>query len=270
MSDLEPFFLAVYFNYFAKIVDKTSFDFDISNLVPLMKSIIHNDDNYHNGETIFEHTVHVIEDLEKVRPAIMDKETLNILNLAALFHDVGKAFTYQYIDGKHTFRGHNDVSVAIAKAFLDHHDMTLDKQRVLDLIEHHDAFMVLHMAKKNAKGLSYLSKFMRGPIYKKGHMQDLIILSKADSYRSKINNETNDSINQIIEDIEEVERFKIIQAKKKEAELKAFETKENEVRALLVEESGALLNYNLKSVRTALGSKKRYDLLKSLKMMLES
>ena len=88
---------------------------DLRSMVSLMAQFQHNDDAYHNSETVIQHTKWVLEDLDKLTEW-MDSEHKLVLSLAAMMHDLGKAYTYQQIKGKHTFYGHAEKSVVIAEA----------------------------------------------------------------------------------------------------------------------------------------------------------
>lgn len=79
--------------------------------------------SYHS----FDHTMQVFDAAQEIAElASLTFEEREILGLAALFHDVGFSKTY---------KGHEDDSIAIAKAFLESYDYPQDRiQQVLDCI----------------------------------------------------------------------------------------------------------------------------------------
>jgi putative nucleotidyltransferase with HDIG domain len=245
---------------------------DIRNMTSLMRQFDHNADEYHNGEDVLTHTKWVLEDVQELTEG-MDDERKLVIRLAALMHDLGKAYTFEVQeDGSHTFRKHAEKSVVLVEALLKRHRKDLGDlyQRVVDLVEKHDAFMVLLNARKDAKGLRYLNKFMRGAIYMGGHIEDLMTLAKADGNRSKVRQQTLDDIEAVLADIKQVERQREEEAKAKEALAREFERRLPEIQALLEAEglSEAAGAGTLSEINAILGKNKRYDLIKRIRSML--
>lgn len=245
---------------------------DIRNMTSLMRQFDHNADEYHNGEDVLTHTKWVLEDVQELTED-MDDERKLVIRLAALMHDLGKAYTFEIQpDGSHTFRKHAEKSVVLVEALLRKHRKDLGDlyQRVVDLVEKHDAFMVLLNARKDAKGLKYLNKFMQGAIYLGGHIEDLMTLAKADGNRSKVRQQTLDDIEAVLADIKEVERQREEEAKAKEALAREFERKLPEIRELLEAEGlpEAAEVGTLSEINAILGKSKRYDLIKRIRSML--
>ena len=88
---------------------KQVFDIDTDK----MKEIRHDSRGRHHNESIYEHTVEVIDCLDKKH-----KDNLP-LKMAGMFHDVGKIYTEQKTDGKITFINHENYSTDVCKASLD-------------------------------------------------------------------------------------------------------------------------------------------------------
>jgi putative nucleotidyltransferase with HDIG domain len=252
---------------------ESALDMDIQNMVERMSQFKHNSDEYHNGEDILTHTKWVLNDLETLIEN-MDDERKVVLRLAALMHDLGKAYTYEVQpDGKHTFRNHAEKSVELASVLLEKHKENLGSlyDRVIDLISKHDLFIQLLNGRKNSKNIKYLNKFMQDSIYLGGHLEDLLILSMADGNRSQVKQRTLDDIKNVLDDIKKFEE------QKKEKEYNTIKKQENfknklpEIQNLLLNEgfSEAAFMDELSEINSILGKNKKYDLIKKIKMMLE-
>src|SRR5574343_2004976 len=87
----------------------------LSELQHRLRTYRHNEDQFHQGETILEHTQMVLEDLERVTVGIgyTDRQ---ILNAVALFHDLGKAYTQTVEDGRFKYHRHAAASVLVLEA----------------------------------------------------------------------------------------------------------------------------------------------------------
>ena len=119
---------------------------------------------YHHADA-FEHTLQMMESLDDLcaNPpetiASPDQEQAIILRLAALFHDAGKALT-KTVDPqtkKVHFYGHEQISAHLAGTAL--RPLGLGKQtiaRVLRLIEHHLAPLLLSLGRPKAKAFRKL------------------------------------------------------------------------------------------------------------------
>ena len=176
-------------------------DASLDQLLPRIRTLRHNDDNFHSGETILEHTVWVLEDLERLA-YYETQEKKHLLSLAALFHDLGKAYTHTVEDGANKYRGHAEASLEVYDALLARYDDDEVKLRVRDLVRLHDVFLGLAKARKLADGLDYLQGFMHGPLVVRGDLDLLIMLAYADSARAKPESVSFQSLMQVIQDIE--------------------------------------------------------------------
>lgn len=88
---------------------KQVFDIDVDR----MKEIRHDSRGRHHNESIYEHTVEVLDCLDKKQ-----KDNLP-LKMAGMFHDVGKIYTEQRTNDKVTFIRHEDYSSDACKSSLD-------------------------------------------------------------------------------------------------------------------------------------------------------
>jgi len=238
---------------------------DLRNMVELLGRYPHNDDIHHHGESVLEHIREVVQDVTEVTETGPQR---HLLGLVALLHDLGKAYTYEWIDGKHTFRKHAEVSVKIAEAMLGElrRDDPEMYQHVLDLVRLHDAFMRLLEARKGTANLRYLNKFMREAIYTNGKLDDLLTFAKADSFRAQRFQESLAGAQGVLQDIREVEkRRKDEEALKRRCEALPPDTVAA-LRALLEVEApdAADLLPDLKAVNKALGSQKLYSVLRQV------
>lgn len=243
---------------------------DLRGLTHLMRQYVHNDDIHHNGEDVLTHTRWVLEDLAPLIQGL-SVERQTVLGLAAMLHDVGKAYTYELIDGRHCFRKHGEKSTSIATALLAPHQdrLGLMFQRVLDLIRLHDKLMVLSEARKVAKNLKYLNSLLREPLYLNGHLEDLVVLSKADSHRCRRYEDSLSTIDAILGDIGQVEAAKAQQEAAKAQQRAVFQERLPEIQNMLaVEMPEASKLSDLSDVYTVLGGARRLDLIKQIKEMI--
>jgi putative nucleotidyltransferase with HDIG domain len=247
--------------------------FDLRNLTKLMAKYPHNDDIHHNGEDVLTHTKWVLEDLHKLVD-VKEKQKRQLLTLVALLHDVGKAYTYEVIEGKHTFRQHAKASVLIAEKMLaklreENADLY---QRVIDLIRLHNMFMQLINGRAQAGGgFKYLNKLMREAIYLNGHLDDLVTFSKADGARARRMDDTLEQIEEVLADLKRAEQQKCEEAEARERRQNLSPAVEAELRALFEVEApdAVALLPNLKAVNRTLGQAKRYDLLKKIREIVQ-
>jgi len=251
---------------------ETSLGLDLRNMIARMRQFQHNDDIHHKGEDVLTHTKWVLEDLASLTVG-MQAERKTVVTLAALLHDLGKAYTYEFIDGKHTFRKHAEKSVEIAQVLLAKHREKLGGlyDRVLDLIRLHDAFMVLLNARAGASGLKYLNKFMQERVYLDRHLDDLLTLSKADSRRAQRYEDSLRDALGVLDDIGKAEAEKARQEADKAHQRAMWIERQDEIRALLeaeVPEAVSVL-HDQSAVNAILGKAKRFDLINKLKAMLQ-
>lgn len=242
---------------------------DLRNLTKLMAKYPHNDDIHHNGEDVLTHTKWVLEDVHKLVDS-KDTQKRQLLTLVALLHDVGKAYTYEVIDGKHTFRQHGQKSVQIAEKMLAklRKDNAKLYQRAIDLIRLHDMFMQLINGRQHSGGSTkYLNKLMREAIYLDGHLDDLVTFSKADGGRARRLDDTLENVEKVLDDLKRVEKKRRDEAEARARRQQLDPETEEALRELLEAEAPDVVEHlpDLKAVNRALGQAKRYDVLKKVR-----
>ena len=161
-----------------------------------LKNYIENSkDGWHQQESVFNHTLSVMEAMEKIftdnknLEAVFDKKVDNysrkeLLEIAAVFHDIGKKEA-MIKEGKFTkCTGHEEIGVKKAKDILGHFNLSpRETQLVLDIIANHSVFH--HLLSPNNqnfhKNLEDLKNKFGESIY-----PELIVLSYADTANSKL------------------------------------------------------------------------------------
>lgn len=253
---------------------------DIRGMVKLLGQFQHNDDLYHNGEVVLEHMRWVLEDLDKLSDG-KDAATRQLLSIAALLHDVGKAYSYEFKStkpgepAKHTFHGHALKSVAVAEVLLAKHRAALGDayQQILDLVRLHDSFLSLAATRSTqGGGVKYLDNFLREAIYTGKRLDLLITLAKADSNRSKAEAGSLQRIEDVLADIAKAEQIRAEAEAKKAREHESWMEKQPEIRAFLEAEGAAEAVKalpDLPKTMQALGRIKRQDLMPRLRAMFQ-
>jgi putative nucleotidyltransferase with HDIG domain len=220
------------------ILEKTT-GLDLRSLAGLLKGLPHNDDLFHNGESIFQHMQWVLADLEELSKT-KDAATQQILKIVALLHDLGKAFTHEVQpDGRNTFKGHAEKSVQIAEALLakQREQLGVLYQRILDLVRFHDVFLNLANSRKQQTGggVGYLKRFLRENLVIEGHLDTLLTFAKADSARAKAESGSLQSLQGVMEDIERAEAKNLEQSRAKERMLARLHANLPQLKAFLAE-----------------------------------
>lgn len=273
LEDLDPDKIEIYLQGLVDSIEgvdevEKELGLDVRNLVKLLDKYPHNDDIHHSGETTLEHMRWVLEDVKEIAKD-KDETTRHMMQLVALLHDLGKAYTYKRIDDKHTFRRHADISVKLAEKMLAKLQKKNAKlyQRIIEVVREHDLFMRLIDAQKNSGGKrKYLNKFMRSTVYTEGHLDDLVTFSMADGNRSQRMQDTLDGMEAVLADLKAVEK----ERRDEEARRKRVDTPSPEVieaaRVILEQEAPELVELlpNLKAIKGQLGKAKRYDVLQQL------
>jgi UTP:GlnB (protein PII) uridylyltransferase len=158
-------------------------------------SVENSKDMWHQQESVFDHTLSVMEALEKIFSdnknieSLFDKKIDNytrkeLLMIASAFHDIGKKEA-MVKEGEFTrCTGHEKIGVEKAGAVLNRFDLS-EKETliILDIIANHSVFhYLLNPANQNfEKELKDLREKFSGSIY-----AELIILSYADTVNSKL------------------------------------------------------------------------------------
>jgi len=276
LDDLDPAKVEVYVQGLVDSIDdldgaEKELGLDLRNMVKLLDEHPHNDDVHHSGETTLEHMRWVLEDVRELSQD-KDEQTRQLLGLVALLHDLGKAYTYQLIDGKHTFRKHAELSVKIAEKML----AQLRKQnaklysRIIEVVKDHDAFMRLIDAQRAGDGnRRYLNKFMRGALYTSGHLDDLVTFSKADGARAKRMQDTLDGMEAVLADLKTVEKEQRQEAEKQRSRDKPPPEVVGAIRTILESDAPELVPLlpDVKRVNQELGKARRYNVLKRIQRL---
>jgi UTP:GlnB (protein PII) uridylyltransferase len=161
----------------------------------LKDSVENSEDGWHQQEPVFDHTLSVMEALEKVfidnnnLEAVFDKKIDNysrkdLLEIAAAFHDIGKKEAMAK-EGEFTkCAGHEKISVEKTKAILERFNLShRENELVLDIIANHSVFHhLLNPDNPNFQNdLEDLHNRFGESIY-----PELIVLSYADTVNSKL------------------------------------------------------------------------------------
>jgi putative nucleotidyltransferase with HDIG domain len=101
------------------------------------ETVTHVGTNFHHGESVLEHTLEVLDRLDKVE-GTYGITVPPIVKIAGLFHDIGKPDTLSMRDGKATFYGHDAVGSRMlgdimARLGFDH----VDIETVEKLVQYH-------------------------------------------------------------------------------------------------------------------------------------
>jgi putative nucleotidyltransferase with HDIG domain len=126
-----------------------------------LKEIIENND-WHNHESVFDHTLTVLRELKKIiktsSPKI--KRELNkridnyrrkdLLFLAALFHDIGKRKTLRKINDITWSSGHEREGAKKVKKILDRFDLSEKEKRIVrKIVRNHGLIPIIAYPKNN-------------------------------------------------------------------------------------------------------------------------
>jgi len=246
----------------------------IKDLNKMLSTYTHTANQYHNGETVMQHTKWVLEDIDRLTKD-KDETTKKVLKLVALLHDVGKAYTceVQPDNGRHTFHGHDKESFKIAQALLAKHRESLGEiyQRVIDLVRLHDTFMKIDHERlgKPTSSTGYLKKLFKEKMYIEGHIDDLVTFTKADSARSKAIESTLASIESTLEDMKKSERQTEEKRIEKQRQENNFRQNIPTIRKILEKECPSAIDAlpNWSAVNAVLGKETKYDTIKKIKRL---
>ena len=172
---------------------------DLAEILPefyeLKDAVENSKDEWHQQEPVFDHTLSVMEALEKIfsdnknLEVTFDKKIDNysrkeLLEIAAAFHDIGKKEAMVKEDEFTKCAGHEEIGVEKTKMILERFDLShRETKLVLDIIANHSVFHhLLTPNNPNFQGdLDNLKNKFGGTIY-----PELILLSYADTKNSKL------------------------------------------------------------------------------------
>ncbi len=160
----------------------------------LKSSTENSKDGWHQQEPVFDHTLNVMEALEKIFTDNKNLESAfgekignytrkELLEIATAFHDIGKREA-MIKEGEFTkCPGHEQISVKKTKIILKRFDLSeKETQLVLEIIANHSVFHHLSVAdNKNLSADLERLKSKLGELY-----PDLVVLSYADTKNSKL------------------------------------------------------------------------------------
>lgn len=167
----------------------------LSNLIPeieKMKKI--GECRYHN-EDVWTHSLYTVEQLEELltddfwsKQAVDDK--IPILKLAALFHDIGKLWTEEVIDGEvhfydHHKEGANRIEPILRQLAFSRREIKYIKR----LIRYHMRPLALYYADNLTQQGKY--RFFRAA---EGAVSDVCLLAAADTLATKLWNDRKEEI----------------------------------------------------------------------------
>ncbi len=171
----------------------------LKNLAPelyeLQEAIEHSADGWHDHESVFDHTLSVMNAMEKILLDYrklkkifgkkIDKNTKKILlKVATILHDVGKKKTMVEQDGFTKCPGHEKMGVDIAEKILKNFNISEAETRyVLDIIANHtELHKLLSPDTPNfQKDFVNIKNKFGNNIY-----PELIVLTYADTVNSKL------------------------------------------------------------------------------------
>lgn len=268
-ENVEEFLREVIDEYKNLGIDKLDTGEQISNLYNLLETLKHGDDAHHNGETILQHTKEVLEDVIKLT-AGMDENIIKLLKLTAIFHDLGKAYTFnKKIKNdveKITFYNHAKVSLSLleklAQKELNEKNEMYEKLAIL--VRSHDE--ILQYLNAEQKNINYVKNLLDSKYYKAGLYSLLKLFVKADSFRAKTYSDTEMALDRIDKDIDSYQEKEKEKDAKKILQNKLIVDKKDEIIALLKNNFPQLVDLypNISEIKKQLGDKKMFDVLKQL------
>lgn len=124
------------------------------------------------------HPAHMYNVLEHTLRVVNNVDNNIIEKLAALFHDIGKAYSSTYVDGIEHFYGHEHISSQLSRFVLKR--LGYDEkftQKVVFLIDHHD-FII------KTKDIEYIfgTSYLVDNIHYGSLIKSLLRIKKADLY----------------------------------------------------------------------------------------
>ncbi|MEK7680531.1 MAG: HD domain-containing protein [Patescibacteria group bacterium] len=152
----------------------------LADLIPEfydLKNVVENN-HWHNHENVFDHSLSVLENLEKMINKIKMRRK-NLLKIAALFHDIAKKETIVIQNDFTICPKHEDVGAAKVRGILKRFDLGLNEiEFVASIVKSHGLIHAILTPGKNnfAKEIARLRK--------KKIYRELILLSYADTIGS--------------------------------------------------------------------------------------
>ncbi len=115
-----------------------------------LKKFVENDNYWHNNDSVFDHTLRVLEEFEKLLKVVNNKINLylnqeidnytrkDLLFLGALFHDIGKSESFVKSGDFTLCPKHEEIGSEKVKPILDRFDLSdREKNIVIKIIKYH-------------------------------------------------------------------------------------------------------------------------------------
>lgn len=168
-----------------------------------LRDVIENNDT-HDNDSVFDHTLAVLENLEKLMKNLKDenRDYLNqkimnhtrkeILFLATIFHDIGKKETLKEDDGKTSCLGHEEIGSKKVVEILDRLELAEEEKNfVIKIIKNHGIIYDI----VNSKNYKLNEEFEK---YKSDYSDiflEMMLLFMADSLGSQLGKFRPDELN---------------------------------------------------------------------------
>jgi len=179
---------------------------EFSDLIPEfyeLKDVIENND-WHNNDSVFDHTLNVLEKLEELLKDVKDKisDYLNqkitnytrkdLLFLAALFHDIAKKETLVKNNDITSCLKHEEVGAIKVKEILSQFDLSeVEKDLVVQIVKYHG---VVHLIiEPNNEKLD--EEFAKFRISYSNIFLELILLAMTDTLGSQLSENKPEEFN---------------------------------------------------------------------------
>ncbi len=268
-ENLESFLKEVIEEYKVLGVEKVSTGGNISELYSLLETLNHSDDDNHNGETVLQHTREVLEDVIKLTEG-MDENIVKILKLTAIFHDVGKAYTFaKTMKGdkeKNTFYKHARISAELLEKLVQKELESKNEmyEKLAILVKSHDD--ILQYLGANQKDVSYVKNLLESKYYKAGLFDLLKLFVRADSQRAKTYNKTEEDLAKMDKDIALYNEQEKEKAGRGTVLQQMVADKKDEIISILQTSAPELVSLypDIKEIRKQLGNKKMFGVMKDL------
>ncbi len=166
-----------------------------------LKNFIENN-GWHNNDSVFNHTLTVLTELEKLLSDINDKinsylnENIDtrtkkeLLFLGTLFHDIAKSDTLIKNDDSTSCPKHEEEGSKKAQAILDRFDLSgREKARVVNIVKYHGEIHII-LDSKNDKIDDQFKKFK---LEHHDIFMELILLAMADTLGSQLKDNNPDN-----------------------------------------------------------------------------
>lgn len=168
-----------------------------------LKNYVENN-SWHNNDSVFNHTLTVLEELEKLLININNKinSYLNqkidnytkrdLLFLGTLFHDIAKSDTFVKTDSSTTCKNHEELGAEKVTQILDRFDLSnQEKAIIIDIVKYHgEIHIILSPNNENLEEQYQKFKTERHDIF-----MELILLAMVDALGSQLKENNPEEFN---------------------------------------------------------------------------